>query len=88
MRSICYLACLVVLTAGASACTGLADKAKSAQGTTSEIGQKVDSAVRRGIQSGSEGAGKVGKAIEGPVDRSAKRLGLPGGPVSPPTSDR
>ena len=53
-----------------------------------ELGNKVDSAVRRGIQSGNEGVGKAGKAIEGPVDRTAKRLGLPGGPVSPPTSDR
>ena len=88
MRSIFHSTCLALIVFGASACSGLADKAKSAQETTNELGNKVDSAVRRGIQSGNEGVGKAGKAIEGPVDRNAKRLGLPGGPVSPPTSDR
>ena len=88
MQSIRYLACLAVLTAGASACTGLADKAKSAQGTTSELGNKVDGAVRRGIQSGNEAVGKAGKAAEGPVNRAAKKAGLQGGPASPPNIER
>ncbi len=85
MQSIFHLTCLALLVAGASACSTLADKSQSAQGTTTEIGQKVEGAVRRGLQAGSDGLGKAGRAIEGTADKTAKRLGLPGGSASPPT---
>lgn len=88
MRSDFYLSVLAwAVAAGSTACTGLADKAKSAQSTTAEIGARADGAIRRGIQSGSDAVGRTGKAVEGPVDRAAKKAGLPGGPVSPPTTD-
>jgi len=88
VQSIFYRVLLACLVAATSACAGLADKAKSAQGTTNELGHKFDGAIRRGIQSGSDAVGKAGKAVEGPVDRAARKAGLPGGPPSPAPADR
>lgn len=90
MRSIFSLAFLVVslatVVAAASGCTGLTEKTNAAAGTTAEIGNKVDNAIRRGIASGNSAATTATKAVDGPVDRAAKKIGLPRGPASSPVS--
>jgi hypothetical protein len=77
------LAALVAATAG---CSGLTEKTNAAAGKTAEIGNKVDSAIRRGIASGNEAATNATKAVDAPVDRAAKKIGLPRGPASSPSS--
>ena len=77
------LAAALATTAG---CAGLTEKANAAAGTTAEIGGKVDGAIRRGISSGNTAAVNATKAAEGPIDRAAKKIGLPRGPSSPPAS--
>ena len=77
------LAAALATTAG---CAGLTEKANAAAGTTAEIGGKVDGAIRRGISSGNTAAINATKAAEGPLDRAAKKIGLPRGPSSSPAS--
>ena len=67
-----------------SGCSGMADKTRSVSNTTTAVGHKVDSAVRHGLQTGSEAVGNAAKAAEGPVDRAAKKIGLPRGPTPTP----
>jgi hypothetical protein len=77
---------LVALIASTVGCTGLTEKTNAAAGTTAEIGSKIDNAVRRGISSGNAAATNATKAAEGPIDRAAKKIGLPRGPASSPAS--
>ena len=82
------LAAVLAVTAG---CSGLTEKTNAAAGTTAEIGNKVDGAIRRGIASGNSAAINATKAAEGPIDRTAKKIGLPRGPApsqSPGSSER
>ena len=77
---------LAALLAGIAGCAGLSEKTNAAAGATAEIGNKVDGAIRRGISSGNAAAVNATKAAEGPVDRAAKKIGLPRGPASAPAS--
>lgn len=77
------LAAVLAATAG---CAGLSEKTNAAAGATAEIGSKVDGAIRRGISSGNTAAINATKAAEGPIDRTAKKIGLPRGPSSPSAS--
>ena len=77
------LAAVLFATAG---CAGLSEKTNAAAGTTAEIGNKVDGAIRRGISSGNAAAVNATKAAEGPIDRAAKKIGLPRSPASAPAS--
>ena len=77
------LAAALATTAG---CSGLTEKTNAAASTTAEIGSKVDGAIRRGISSGNTAAINATKAAEGPIDRTARKIGLPRGPASSPTS--
>jgi hypothetical protein len=80
------LATLIASTVG---CAGLTEKTNAAAGKTAEIGSKIDGAIRRGLATGNEAASNAVKSTEGPIDRTARRIGLPRGPVtSPPSSDR
>jgi hypothetical protein len=77
---------LVTLIASTVGCSGLTEKTNAAAGTTAEIGSKIDNAVKRGISSGNTAATNATKAADGPVDRAAKKIGLPRGPASSPSS--
>ena len=77
------LAAALATTVG---CAGLTEKTNAAASTTSEIGSKVDGAIRRGISSGNTAAINATKAAEGPIDRTARKIGLPRGPSSAPAS--
>ena len=77
------LAALLAATVG---CAGLTEKTNAIAGTTAEIGSKVDGAIRRGISSGNAAAVNATKAAEEPIDRAAKKIGLPRGPASSPAS--
>jgi len=80
------LAAALATTAG---CSGLTEKINAAASTTSGIGYKVDGAIRHGISSGNTAATNAAKAAEGPIDRTARKIGLPRGPsTSPVSSDR
>lgn len=80
------LAALLAATVG---CAGLSEKTNAVADTTAEIGSKVDGAIRRGISSGNAAAVNATKAAEGPIDRAAKKIGLPRGPApAPVSSDR
>ena len=80
------VASLVAVVAATAGCSGLNEKTNAAAGTTAEIGSKIDNAVRRGISSGNTAATNATKAAEGPIDRTAKKIGLPRGPASSPAS--
>jgi hypothetical protein len=86
MRSIFSLALLAAVVAATAGCSGLTEKTNAAGAKTNEIGNKVDSAVRRGISSGNAAATNATKAAEGPIDRAASKIGLPRGPASSPSS--
>ena len=77
------LAAALATTAG---CAGLSEKTNAVAGTTAEIGNEVDGAIRRGISSGNTAAINATKAAEGPIDRTAKKIGLPRGSSSAPAS--
>jgi hypothetical protein len=77
---------LVTLIAATAGCSGLTEKTNAAGAKTNEIGNKVDSAIRRGISSGNTAATSATKAAEGPIDRAANKIGLPRGPASSPAS--
>ena len=77
---------LALVAAAGSGCTGLTEKTSAAAGKTAEIGNKVDGAIRRGLSTGNEAATNAVKATEGPIDRAAKKIGLPRGPASSPAS--
>ena len=79
------LAAVLAATAG---CAGLSEKTNAVAGTTAEIGNKVDGAIRRGISSGNTAAINATKAAEGPIDRTAKKIGLPRGSSSPASPER
>jgi ribosomal protein S20 len=82
-----FLAASLAVVIGATAgCSGMTEKTNAAAGTTAEIGSKIDNAVRRGISSGNTAATNATKAAEGPIDRTAKKIGLPRGPASSPSS--
>jgi hypothetical protein len=73
------------LAAGVSAtsgCTGLTEKTNAAAGKTAEIGNKVDGAIRRGLATGNQAATNAVKSAEGPIDRTARKIGLPRGPAT------
>jgi hypothetical protein len=77
---------LAAIVTAASGCSGLTEKTNAAAGKTAEIGNRVDNAIRRGIASGNEAATNAVKSTEAPVDRAAKKIGLPRGPASSPSS--
>jgi hypothetical protein len=77
---------LVGALASMVGCAGLTEKTNAAAGKTAEIGSKVDGAIRRGLSSGNEAATNAVKATEGPIDRTARKIGLPRGPASSPAS--
>jgi hypothetical protein len=77
------LAAVVVVASG---CAGLTEKTNAAAGKTAEIGSKVDGAIRRGLSTGNEAATNAVKSTEGPIDRTARKIGLPRGPVTSPAS--
>ena len=77
------LAAVLAATVG---CAGLTEKTNAVAGTTAEIGSKVDGAIRRGISSGNTAAINATKAAEGPIDRTARKIGLPRGQASSPAS--
>ena len=81
-----YSLSLAAALAATAGCAGLTEKTNAAASTTSEIGSKVDGAIRRGISSGNTAAINATKAAEGPIDRAAKKIGLPRGPSSAPAS--
>ena len=81
-----YSLSLAVALATTAGCAGLTEKTNAAASTTAEIGNKVDGAIRRGISSGNTAATNATKAAEGPIDRTAKKIGLPRGPSSAPAS--
>ena len=81
-----YSLSLAAALAATAGCAGLTEKTNAAASTTSEIGSKVDGAIRRGISSGNTAAINATKAAEGPIDRAAKKIGLPRGP-SPASSE-
>ena len=81
-----YSLSLAAALAATAGCAGLTEKTNAAASTTSEIGSKVDGAIRRGISSGNTAAINATKAAEGPIDRAAKKIGLPRGPSSSPAS--
>lgn len=83
--ALCSLPVAAVLAASVG-CAGLTEKTNAAAGTTAEIGSKVDGAIRRGISSGNAAAVNATKAAEEPIDRAAKKIGLPRGPASSPAS--
>ena len=90
MRSLFSLAfyslSLATVVAAGSGCSGLTEKTNAAAGKTAEIGNKVDGAIRRGLSTGNEAATNAVKSTEGPIDRTARKIGLPRGPASPPVS--
>jgi hypothetical protein len=80
---------LATVLAAGSGCASLTEKTNAAAGKTAEIGGKVDGAIRRGLSTGNEAATSAVKSAEGPIDRTAKKIGLPRGPAaSPASSDR
>ena len=86
-----YSLSLAAVLAATAGCLGLTEKTSAAASTTAEIGNKVDGAIRRGIASGNTAAINATKAAEGPIDRTAKKIGLPRGPAtsqSPGSLDR
>ncbi len=82
------LTCLAAGLAGVSACASMDEKTRSAAQTTNAIGNRVDASIRRGIASGNAAADNAVKAGSAPIDRAAKKIGLPGGPPTPSNTDR
>ena len=81
------LSLATVLAAG-SGCASLTEKTNAAASKTTEIGSKVDGAIRRGLSTGNEAATSAVKSTEGPIDRTARKIGLPRGPAPTPSTDR
>ena len=85
-RAVVLVAATFLFTASASA--GVAEAAKSAASATQKVGNRADNVIRRGIQSGNQAAENATKAAEGPIDRLARKIGLPRGPVKPANNER
>ena len=81
-----FLLSLAAVVAPGSGCSGLTEKTNAAAGKTAEIGSKVEGAIRRGLSTGNEAATNAVKSAEGPIDRTARKIGLPRGPASSPAS--
>ena len=86
-RGLLWVSLAAGLTA-VSGCASVDEKTRSAAQTTNSIGNKIDSAVRRGIASGNSAADGAVKAGSAPIDRVAKKIGLPGGQPTPASTDR
>jgi hypothetical protein len=70
------------------AVAGVAEAARSAASATNRAGNKADSVIRGGLQKGSQSAENATKAADGPVDRAAKKIGIPRGPTKPVNNER
>lgn len=84
--SVLPLVSLATVLAAGSGCASLTEKTNAAAGKTAEIGSKVDGAIRRGLSAGNEAATNAVKSAEGPIDRTARSIGLPRGPATAPAS--
>jgi hypothetical protein len=61
---------------------------RSASSAATGVADKADKLIRGGLQKGSQSADSAAKAADGPVDRAAKKIGLPRGPASPTNTER
>jgi hypothetical protein len=79
---------LAPLLASAPAVAGVAEAAKSASSAANNVGNKADNMIRRGISRGNQSAENATRSADGPVDRAAKKIGIPRGPTKPVNTER
>ncbi len=90
MKKFCSVVLLsaVPMLALPPAFAGVAERAKSAASAANSAGNKADNLIRRGISKGNQSAENATRSVEGPVDRAAKKIGIPRGPTKPVDTER